>query len=220
MNEPENDDYTLTRTLARELILKPYRDCFFSERVVVRPVFPRDADQMKDFFMNPEAMKHFALGIPYSEEQVNTSFLRDAKNNTYSPKTSAWSILTHGGLAGCFWVLPHGASSFEIAYALRPAFTGRNLTVLAGKLILDTEFKISEADSSLYIFATVHPENKASQAVLKKLGLEPDPERQNILKVFKIPYKAQPRHYYHRIVDDSSSSSSGIQSDSLKRLKP
>lgn len=195
-----------------DLRFKVYVDTFYAEKCWVRPIFASDYVDMIDCFTDPESMKYFGPGKIMSIPKIQAFLLEDSISHCQK-ETTGWSIMTHDGIAGCFWVRKGKAvvkeeskskeeskiseefknrkeavMKAEIGYALRPQFAGRGLTTDAGKLILFSNFRYPKFKG--IIFATAHPNNKASQAVLKKLGLEPDPERQNV------PRYGQVRNYY------------------------
>ena len=178
----------LAKLNKEDLRLSIYQDYLAGERLILRPMFPSDVD-LQDCFTNRENMKYWAAGPARDSAEALQRISKAASNNLSQLQTSAWSIMTRDGLAGCFfaWRLPD--STTEIAYVMRPGFAGRGLTTQAGRLILDSHLRDFEG----IIFATAHPDNKASRAVLEKLGLKPDPKKQN---VYVPAYKSHRNYYY------------------------
>lgn len=180
-------------SLKYDLKFSIYKDYLSCEKLWLRPMFPADYIYLTDCFMDPDSMRYWLKGVTYTLEGTQGAILRSAIRNISSPQTSGWSVITHDGIAGCFWAIKHESDpDADISYVVRRQFAGRGLTRAAGNLILDAKF--SAADFNGKIIATVHPNNKASQHVLEKLGLQPDPERQNVSKYGSV------RNYYQRVV--------------------
>jgi len=183
------------RFLKSDLKLSIYQDYLSGATLWLRPIFPADYMYVTDCFMNPASMRYWATGVTYTLKQTQDYILKCANFNIAFSQTSVWSVITHDGLAGCFWATKNETNTeTDIGYVARPHFSGRGLTTEAGKLILDKKF--SSGNFNGKIIATFHPNNKASQRVLEKLGLEPDPERQNVSKFGSV------RNYYQRIVKE------------------
>ena len=177
-----------------DLRLSIYQDYLAGERFSLRPMFPSDVD-LQDCFTNRENMKYWGTGLAQDSTEALQTISRTANNNLSRPQTSAWSIITRDGLSGCFFAWKRPDSTAEIAYVIRPGFSGRGLMTQAGRLLLDSQLRDFEG----IITATAHPDNKASQAVLEKLGLKPDPEKQNVY----VPAYKSHRNYYRLIKHES-----------------
>jgi len=176
-----------------DLKLPMYTDQLSGERLSLRPMFPSDL-VLQESFTDKDNMKYWAAGPASNTQEAQKRIVRLAANNLKGQQTTAWSIITHAGIAGCFFAWPSqdpNKQEVELAYVIEPRFAGRGLATQAGHLILHS-YKTRDFEGTMV--ATAHPDNKASQAVLEKLGLKPDPERQN---VFVTAYNA-PRNYYQR----------------------
>lgn len=176
-----------------DLKLAMYTDQLSGERLSLRPLFPSDLVLEKSF-TDQDNMKYWGAGPARDTQEAQQRIVRFAANNLKGQHTTAWSIITHSGIASCFFAWPSSVpkkEEVELAYVIDPGFAGRGLATQAGHLILHF-YKTRDFEGTMV--ATAHPENKASQAVLEKLGLKPDPERQN---VFVAAYNA-PRNYYQR----------------------
>ncbi|MBK9141961.1 MAG: GNAT family N-acetyltransferase [Candidatus Melainabacteria bacterium] len=71
--------------------------------------------------------------------------------------------------AGCCGLKPYGDRTdvFELGFHLRPAYWGQGLAGEAARAVIDYSFGVLGARA---LFAGHHPDNTASQKVLKKLG--------------------------------------------------
>lgn len=170
------------------LRLSIYADTFVGERLFMRPIFSLDYRPLKRCFGDEENMRYWGAG-PCKGHDLKEKFVRYATLNLDKLYTGGWSIITHEGIAGCFWAWKNSlGTEVEISYVLSPQFSGRGLSTAAGKLVL--QYRYEDPDFQGKIIATVHPDNKASQCVLEKLGLKPDPEKQNVPKFGSV------RNYY------------------------
>lgn len=162
---------------AQDLALTPYQNYLAGKNVWLRPLFPEDHPQFRPIYIDREVLKYYAFTSPISVEEIEKMTLRKAqKNNNCIGECYHWAIITHGGVAGAVSIIhPHeNEEKTEIFYCLAPAYSGRGLITEASRLVIDW------VDAPMV--ATVHPENKASLAVLKKLGFNADPNRQNVPK--------------------------------------
>lgn len=188
----------ITQLLKADLRLPIYSGFLAGKFIWMRPMFPNDRFIMEDCFTDPSNMKYFGAGKVWSKTQIETSFYKNAYNNLNEPDISAWSIISHQGLTGCFFItrkkcensseIKKKEETIEIGYCLRQSLSGKGYTTEAGQLITDS---IAPDFNGLF-FATVHPKNKGSQRVLEKIGLTPDIKRQN---VWIEKYNA-PRNFY------------------------
>ncbi len=186
-------EQSLLKPNQADLKLPMYTDQLSGERLSLRPTFPSDI-ALQQTFTDKDNMKYWGAGPASNTQEAQKMIVRFAAKNLKCEQTTTWSIITHAGIAGCFFAWPSSApkkQEVELAYVIDPHFAGRGLATQVGHLILHS-YKTRDFEGTMV--ATAHPENKASQAVLEKLGLKPDPERQN---VFVKAYNA-PRNYYQR----------------------
>lgn len=206
-------------SLTADLGLTPYPGFLCGHRVWLRPTFPTDHEALQDAYANPDNMKFLGDGLPWSKQEVEERTFRNAHKNLSQTQISQWStMISHGGIAGCFWVYRNQEiipdikdrkenEEAEIAFCVRPGFAGRGLTTEAGKVVVNSMLPYFKG----VIFATVHPKNKGSQCVLEKIGLQPDPERQGV------PKFGSTRNYYQMHIKEASDSCEEISSFFNKR---
>ena len=179
-----------------DLRLSIYTDFLCHAHFWMRPIFPDDWLALQSCFFDPNNMKYFGPGTAWSVEQLQERIQRNALRNIDPafPGTNGWLIITHDGVAGCFWAVPSNPQNtlVELSYGIAARFAGRGLTTDAGHLVL--KYKLEAPHFIGTIFATAHPDNKGSQRVLAKLGLKPDPDRQGVPKFGCI------RNYYQKHV--------------------
>ncbi|MEY3182436.1 MAG: hypothetical protein RLZ35_421 [Pseudomonadota bacterium] len=177
-----------------DLRLSPYTDYLCEEYLWMRPIFPDDWFSLRFCFSDPKNMQFFGKGIAWTTQEIQERIHRNAFNNIMStfPHTTAWIIVTHNGIAGCFWAQPtdRDKHTIELSYCIGSHFSGKGLTTKAGQLVLNTYFQYPRFIGTL--FATVHPDNKGSEMVLRKLGLTPNLNRQRVPKFGSI------RNYYEK----------------------
>ena len=180
-----------------DLQLSIYPGVMIRARFWLRPLFPQDWVEVQGAFQDPVNIKYFGNGLPLSSEVIQARIQVGASRNLRLAMASSWLIITRDGTAGCFWATPSPEQlpkTMELAYCIHARFAGQGLTSSAGQCIMGTVLTPPNFEGT--VFATVHPDNKASQGVLLKLGLKPDPERQGVPKFNSI------RNYYIKTIQE------------------
>jgi RimJ/RimL family protein N-acetyltransferase len=142
---------------------------FLTARLLLRGWRPSDAAPLAAMNADPQVMRYIGSG-PRSPETA----LAEAKDFIASEPDEAqglWAI--EGRETGAFhgWValMPlEGGPEIEIGYRLPQASWGRGIASAAAARLLAFGFQERGLER---IVAVTHPENHASQRVLKKLGL-------------------------------------------------
>ena len=143
-----------------------------TERLTLKWLKPEDIDLFVDLDSDPEVMRYLTGGKPQSrehyEKRVPELLLYMAKNPglglwpTYLKETNefiGWYILKH---------LPDNGE-VEVGFRIKKKFWGNGYSTEAGKALIKHGF---ETVGLKKIAAIVDPENLASQAVIKKIGLK------------------------------------------------
>lgn len=152
--------------------LSPARNLFIGHNFFLRPFLNTLSDHqaMGDVWSDPEQMRYFGDGQVLSSIQITQRALRlaflAAQDN---PDHMHWSFVVRQGndlaVAGRITFLYYNKpTTLELAYCTSPRFAGRGLAGAASLLLLQ-EFNCA-------FKATAHPENKASIAVLQRLGFK------------------------------------------------
>ena len=107
------------------------------------------------------------LGGPYTEQQVQARLSNEIAM-LREHRVQYWPVfaLDDGELAGCAGLRPY-QSVLELGFHFRPAYWGKGLAQEAAGAVIDHAFQTLRVKS---LFAGHHPENRASQRVLQKLG--------------------------------------------------
>ncbi len=143
-----------------------------TERLVLRPLTIDDIDLLVDLDSDPEVMRYITDGKPQTKEHYEKripELLKYTQKHpglglwpTYLKKTNefiGWYILKH---------LPDGGE-VEVGFRIKKKFWGNGYSTEAGKALLKHGF---ETLGLKKIAAIVRPDNFASQAVIKKIGLQ------------------------------------------------
>lgn len=182
-----NEENVFSLQLA--LTLPLYPETYFSEFLFMRPIFPLDYRSLKACFNDPHNIRYWSTGTRVKGRALKEQFIRHATRNLNMSYTSGWSIITHNGIAGCFWAWKNNSSTeVEFDFILPAEFARSGLATSAGELVLKNQYEYPDFIGK--IIATVHPNSKASLCVLEELGLKNVPERQNV------PTLGSVRNYY------------------------
>lgn len=175
----------------QDLSLSPYPYTVIGSDVWVRPMFPSDWPGLVPILANPEKMKYYGVGKALEEKRIQEVALTAANENLKFKNLSLelfeqekkfyWTFFTHTGALGRIIV----KCSKDDPGFLELEYCGQGGTTKAAELVL-TLLKNKN------FMATVHPENKGSINVLKKLGFTLDQNRVGVAKFGSI------RDYYVR----------------------
>ncbi|MFP5246624.1 MAG: GNAT family N-acetyltransferase [Thermoanaerobaculia bacterium] len=129
-----------------------------------------DVALASSLWSDPRVM-HF-LGGPYSHEEVVERIERELANNA-AYGVQYWPLFTRdtGTFAGCCGLKPHEPerAHWEIGFHFRPEFWGAGYATEAARAVMRSA--IDELHAAA-LFAGHHPENRASGALLAKLGFQ------------------------------------------------
>jgi [ribosomal protein S5]-alanine N-acetyltransferase len=110
------------------------------------------------------------IGGPFAEEEVHARLAREIEMLPVH-KVQYWPVflLQNGELAGCAGLRPYGKGEqvLELGFHLRPAYWGQGIAQEAARAVIAFAFGTLRLKA---LFAGHHPENTASERLLKKLG--------------------------------------------------
>ena len=138
-----------------------------TERLALRPLLPADAEAYAEMRFHPEVAKWLPApsGDPQAADAAIERFTRSWEERRYGP----WGVFLEGRLIG------HGGLNYvpdfgetEVLWALHPKFWGRGYATEVARAALDFGFGTLGLEM---IFAMTLPDNLASQAVMKRIGL-------------------------------------------------
>jgi len=108
-------------------------------------------------------------GGPFDEAQVRARLASEIANQA-EHGVSYWPIfLADGAHAGCCGLRPRDPPRrvYELGFYLRPEYWGQGHAVEAARAVISFAFEVL---ASPWLYAGHHPENRASQNMLGKLG--------------------------------------------------
>jgi len=139
-----------------------------TERLVLRPLELEDAEAYAGMRYHPEVAKWL---LPADRDPIDAAranierFVNSWRERRYAP----WGIFLDGrliGQGGLNFVPAFGET--EVLWALHPDAWGKGYATEMGRAALDYGFGFLGLK---LIFAMTRPDNAASQAVMKRLGL-------------------------------------------------
>jgi RimJ/RimL family protein N-acetyltransferase len=139
-----------------------------TERLTLRPLAPDDAPAYAAIRYHPEVVKWMLPAPADPLEAAHAAIDRYTKGwreRSYGP----WGLFREGrliGHAGLNFVPEFGET--EVLWSLHPGSWGHGFATEAARAALDFGFRT--LDMKL-IFAVTRPDNRASQAVMTRLGL-------------------------------------------------
>jgi ribosomal-protein-alanine N-acetyltransferase len=144
-----------------------------SERLYSRPWTPEDREAFLDLTRDPEVMRYVHHGEPYTEEEADAFFARQAANLAKSQACMGALIeKSSGRLVGVAGAQLLGTTgSYEIGWWLARDVWGRGYATEAGRAAMDHVLDTLAQPRAL---AIIDPGNDASVAVATRLGLEYD----------------------------------------------
>lgn len=178
----EEDNKTIPIPRA-DLSLAMYKDTIVGSDVLLMPVFPRHSIYLYPVYCNADAMQYYGVGKVKTMEEVDHTYALKAAKNLREARAINYLIITAHGAAGQLAVeYSILEQAQEISYGISPDFKGRGIATAASQTAMRSY--------KGYFYATVHPQNTGSVAVLKKLGFKRNESRVNVTQYNSI------RDYY------------------------
>jgi RimJ/RimL family protein N-acetyltransferase len=146
-----------------------------TERCRVRTWTPGDAERAFDLYRRWEVARWLGAQPRAMEDRAEADRLvqRWADLNRERPDTGRWAVerKDDGVVAGTIIVLPlpDGDGEFEVGWHFHPDSWGQGLASEAARGALSWGFAHGLAE----IFAVVRPDNAASLALCRRIGMEP-----------------------------------------------
>jgi RimJ/RimL family protein N-acetyltransferase len=139
-----------------------------TERLTLRPLVPADADSYAAMRFHPEVARWLPPAPGDPAEAVRATIERFAAG-WHQRRYAPWGVFRDGRLIG------HGGLNYvpefeatEVLWALHPDAWGKGYATEVARAALGYGFDTLELE---LIFAMTLPDNHASQAVMKRLGL-------------------------------------------------
>lgn len=141
-----------------------------TERLLLREWEVRDREPFRAIASNPTVMRFISDGTPWSDEQVDAFLARQRQQSADLDLCLAALVERKSDtLIGLSGLQPLGTSGeIEVGWWLVPAHWGRGLATEAGRACVTHGF---ERAGLTRIVAITHPENRASRAVMERLGM-------------------------------------------------
>ncbi len=142
-----------------------------TERLLIRPAGPDDADALADRRSDPAVAEYQSWAAPFSLEQARQ--LLEETGDHSGPQSNSWWMATvtnpaDDTILGDLAVhLSSEARTAEIGYTFSSRFWGRGYAVEAVEALVEWLFK---SHGVTRIQATVHPDNVASALVAERNG--------------------------------------------------
>jgi RimJ/RimL family protein N-acetyltransferase len=143
-----------------------------TERLLIRPWRPEDADRVFDIHRRSEVARWLG-GRPMTDRREAVALIdRYANQVANDPRFGAWAIVERSAATPAGSVLlkplPNGEGEIEIGWHLHPDSWGRGLATEAARAIRDRGFGYGLTE----IWAVTHLDNQRSARVCEKLGMQ------------------------------------------------
>lgn len=143
-----------------------------TERLRLRPLKADDLELFVDLDSDPEVMRYLTGGAPQSREHYEKRVPELLKYMAENPGLGLWpTYLKETNEFIGWYILRHMPDNgeVEVGFRIKKKFWGKGYSTEAGKALIKHGFETVGLEK---IAAIVDPENLASQAVIKKIGLK------------------------------------------------
>ncbi|MCV6574340.1 MAG: GNAT family N-acetyltransferase [Cohaesibacter sp.] len=176
-----------------------------TERLILHPRTLNDLEDCLAMDLDPKVVQYIR---PTEDEETHRAFLKERLAVRYETGLGFWSVFLKNdkGHKGSFlgWVLlvplAGQGPEIEIGYRFLQKAWGKGFASEAARSIRDHAFTQLDLEQ---IVAVTHPDNKGSQNVLKKLGLQQGQDRFAYDQI--LPFFALSREDWKRLKSNSDS---------------
>lgn len=143
-----------------------------TERLSLVPLAMKHIDNLADLDSDPEVMHFITDGVPRDRKHQEEAVPRVIKYMEENPGLGLWVAFLRDTDEFMGWyILKHlpDDGEVEVGFRLKKKFWGNGYSTEAGKKLIQHGF---ETVGLKRIAAIVRPDNLASQAVIKKIGLK------------------------------------------------
>ena len=143
-----------------------------TERLTLVDLEVRHVDDLCDLDSDPAVMHFITDGEPWPRSHNEEAVPRLQKYSAENPGLGLWpTYLTETGEFMGWYILKHllDTGEVEVGFRIKKKFWGQGFSTEAGKALLKHGVETVGLER---IVAIVRPDNFASQAVIKKLGLK------------------------------------------------
>ncbi len=142
-----------------------------TERLLIRPWTPDDRSTFAALTLDPEVMEYIHAGLPYSEEELDEWFSRQARQIAeHGLCMGALIERSTERLIGISGTQPLGTTGdLEVGWILRRDTWGRGYATEAGGAAIK---HVLETVGRSRVVAIIHPDNEPSKRVASRLGME------------------------------------------------
>ncbi|MDW2800941.1 GNAT family N-acetyltransferase [Clostridium boliviensis] len=131
-----------------------------------------DLDLATQLWGESEVTKYICSSGTFSGKDISDRLNTELHNNEMY-HLQYWPLfeLSTGELIGCCGIRPFKSEShsFELGFHLRKKYWGQGYALEAAKSAIDYSFRVLKADK---LYAGHHPQNKASEKLITKLGFQ------------------------------------------------
>jgi RimJ/RimL family protein N-acetyltransferase len=142
-----------------------------TDRLLIRPWEPEDREPLAAIARDPEVMHFVHGGLPYTEEELDELFARQARQLAeHGVCMGALIEKSTGRLAGITGIQPLGTTGdLEIGWWLARDLWGRGYATEAGGAAMNYVLQTLKRPR---VVAIIDPGNEASKRVVARLGME------------------------------------------------
>ncbi len=147
-----------------------------TERLTLRRFVPDDADFLFDMFRRPEVARWSGQGAPMKHrDEAVARIARQPERAGAQPAAGIFAVVPHGAEApvGMAVLVPIPGSEgvsrddMEIGWHFLPDAWGNGYATEAARALVDRAFAAGIPE----LYAVTHPDNAASQAVCRRVGM-------------------------------------------------
>ena len=143
-------------------------------RLRLREMTNDDLDDMAALLGDPQVMEYY----PHSKDRTEAAaWIRWNRRNYAEHGFGLWIVETHKGEflgdCGLTWQTVNGAPHLEVGFHVKPSAQGKGFATEAALACVD---HARELEVAATLTAIIHRDNRPSQRVAEKLGMQRNPE--------------------------------------------
>ncbi len=145
-----------------------------TDRLILAPIRANDIDFMADFLSDPMLTRYLPKAAPYTGPEIEEYVAARLDHwETHGFGIFLLRIKSTGGVVGYAGLEHAGATAFvDIRYGIVNAHWGNGFALEAARAVVGYGFTVLGLPT---LYGAAVPENSASLAVLRKIGMAPDP---------------------------------------------
>ncbi|MBI9088791.1 MAG: GNAT family N-acetyltransferase [Desulfobacterium sp.] len=145
-----------------------------TDRLILAPIRADDFDFMADFLSDPTLTRYLPKAAPYTGPEIEAYVAARLDHwETHGFGNFMLRTRSSGGMVGYAGLEHAGGTAFvDLRYGIARTYWGKGFALEAAEAVADYGFTVLGLTT---LYGAAVPENRASLAVLRQIGMAPDP---------------------------------------------